>query len=155
MPSSASFDRDPLAVVVSIEDATKVTEIDLELSGDLMRSIILERTARGVDVDGNAFAPYSQPYAKKRAKSGRKAAPVDLLWSRRMLQSLRIVVNKALNEVALVVYGSEESVRAAAHNEGAAKMPRRRWLAASQADAARIAKLLEALISKRVGALKS
>jgi hypothetical protein len=154
MPSSASLDRDPLAVVVSIEHAAQVTDVDLELAGELQRSTILDRTARGVDVDGTPFAPYAKPYAKTRTKSGRKASPVDLLWSGKMLQSLRVVVNKALNEVALVIYG-EESVRAGAHNNGVpGKLPQRRWLGANEADAGRIAKLLERLVSKRVGALK-
>ena len=45
MPSSASLTRDPLAVVVSIERAMQVTEPDLGLAGDLMRSVVLEKTA--------------------------------------------------------------------------------------------------------------
>jgi hypothetical protein len=153
MSSSASFDRDPLAVVVTLEHAAQVTEVDLELAGEMMRSTILEKTARGVDVDGTPFAPYAPAYAKKRTKSGRNAK-VDLLWSGKMLQALRIVVNRALNEVALVIYG-EESVRAGAHDSGVpGRLPRRHWLGATVADTERIAKLLERLVSKRVGALK-
>ena len=154
MPSSASFDRDPLAIVLTAERAMQVTEVDLQLAAELQRSTILQRTAQGVDVDGAPFAPYAESYAKKRTKGGRNASPVTLLWSGRMLQSLRIVVAVALNEVALVIYG-EEAVRAGAHDSGVpGRLPKRHWLGATVADVERIAKLLEQLVSKRVGALK-
>jgi len=127
MPSSSALlTRDPLAIVVSIERAAQVIESDLALAGDLMRSVILDKTARGVDVDGNAFAPYAPSYAKKRTKSGRTAAPVNLLWSGRMLQSLRVVTSVALNEVALVIYGAG-AVRAEAHNLSGRHLPQRHW----------------------------
>ena len=108
MPSSASFDRDPLAIVLSAEHAAQVTGVDLELAGEMMRSTTKQRTARGVDVDGTPFAAYAPSYAKKRTKSGRSASPVDLFWSGRMLAALTIVTNSAIKEVALVIYNPDE-----------------------------------------------
>jgi phage gpG-like protein len=154
MPSSASLDRDPLSVVVSIEHAAQVTDVDLQFVGDAAKSLIADRTRRGLDVDGAPFAPYSKAYAKTRTKSGRNASPVNLSWSGKMLQSITVVINRALNEVSLKPYAEEEA-RAAAHQFGVpGKLPQRRWFGVNEADAGRIAKLLERLVSKRVGALK-
>ncbi|TAL08407.1 MAG: hypothetical protein EPO02_13060 [Nitrospirae bacterium] len=150
MSSSASCDRDPLAVVIAIERDAQVTESDLALAGELQRSLIFDRTARGVDADGAPFAPYAESYAKKRAKSGRQTSVVDLLWSGRMLQAVRVVTRAALGEVALVVYG-DEAVRAGAHNDSVpGRLPRRGWFAANDSDVDRIARLLERLVGKRV-----
>lgn len=51
-------------------------------------TIIQARTQRGVDADGNAFAPYSKPYAAKRVREGRSAAMPDLTFTGHMLGAI-------------------------------------------------------------------
>jgi hypothetical protein len=53
--------------------------------------IIVRRTRQGIDAEGRAFAPYSTKYGKLRAKSGRKANPVDLTLGGDMLAAMTIL----------------------------------------------------------------
>ena len=50
---------DPFRFMLELEGASRFTVDDGLYAGQLVRSIILERTARGVDVNGAPFAPYS------------------------------------------------------------------------------------------------
>ena len=64
MGSEVSFrtksGKDPAEAVMKIRKALVVTEGDLLYAGQRQRTRILDRTGRGVDVNGQAFAPYSQ-----------------------------------------------------------------------------------------------
>lgn len=55
---------DPSARLIAIRLSVEPQEADLLYAGQRQRARILERTARGVDVDGRPFAPYSKngPY---------------------------------------------------------------------------------------------
>lgn len=53
-------------------------------------SLIQRRTARGVDLDGRAFAPYSEGYARAKALSGRRSTPPDLTLTGQMLRNLKV-----------------------------------------------------------------
>lgn len=65
-----------------------VTREDMAAVGQFVRSRILERTARGVDAEGQAFAPYSERYAAvKRDELGATGA-VDLMVSGEMLRAI-------------------------------------------------------------------
>ena len=159
-----------------------------------VKATILERTARGVDVDGAPFAPYSSkgPYyyypgsrtgvtshkgriaardrfAKKLGvKTERKGygvkfesygafkrslgrGNVDLtgVSAPHMLQALVVKVAKdgkaGQFTGSIAIYGSE-AIRAGAHNEGAATLPRRRWFATNNND---IIQFLEDLETRR------
>ena len=50
---------------------------------------IKQRTAKGVDVNNNAFKPYSAKYAIFREKAGFSSSPVDLFRSGSMLGALQ------------------------------------------------------------------
>lgn len=68
--------------ILEIKDAMKVTEGDLLAAGMSQRTRILDRTSRGVDVDGAPFAAYSEhgPYYYRpwdRPGLGRKGVTID------------------------------------------------------------------------------
>lgn len=78
--------------------------------------IILQRTTKGRDVHGHEFRPYSDRWGKYRAKqppyekrsgSRRQIGHVDLNFSGRMLGSLQIRVDAAVNRVTLSFPPSE------------------------------------------------
>jgi len=50
-------------------------------------TIVQNRTQEGRDADGSYFDPYTDDYAKKRAKAGRSLKP-DLTWSGKMLRNI-------------------------------------------------------------------
>jgi hypothetical protein len=57
------------------------------------KSIILQRTAKGLDANGRAFRPYSRAYYVRKAKSGRN--PPDgkgnwLVWTGQLLNSIQV-----------------------------------------------------------------
>ena len=56
-------------------------------AGFQLLDIIRTKTARGIDVNSNKFAPYSSSYLKKLNREGKKTA-VDLFYTGRMLSAL-------------------------------------------------------------------
>jgi hypothetical protein len=56
--------------------------------GLLARELVVRRTLRGVDMDGNPFRPYSAAYTRQKAEALGSASPVNLQASGRMLQGL-------------------------------------------------------------------
>jgi hypothetical protein len=67
-----------------------VTEEDMRELGLMARELMVDRTRRGVDVNGQPFAPYSEAYAKqKRAALG--STGVNLEVSGNMLNQITIV----------------------------------------------------------------
>jgi len=53
--------------------------------------IIKERTAKGVDVHGGDFAPYSAKYAREKGGSGRNTSPVDMTVTGALLNDLKLL----------------------------------------------------------------
>lgn len=53
-------------------------------------SLIQRRTAKGVDLDGRPFAPYSTDYARAKSLAGRNVAPPDLTLTGQMLRNLKV-----------------------------------------------------------------
>ena len=56
-------------------------------AGFQLLAIIREKTIKGIDVEGNKFAPYTEGYLKKLQREGKKT-DVDLIYSGRMLGAL-------------------------------------------------------------------
>lgn len=77
------------------------------------RTIITQRTARGVDVDGAPFKPYTKTYAAFRRSRGRSTTP-DLMFTGRMLASMKAKADK--NKGVLFFSRSEEARKAAFNN---------------------------------------
>lgn len=65
-----------------------VTREDMAAVGQFVRGKILERTARGVDASGQAFAPYSAPYAERKRTDLGATGVVDLMVSGEMLRAI-------------------------------------------------------------------
>ena len=61
--------------------------------------IILNRTAKGDDINGQRFEPYSKKYAFFRAKKGRNPENVDLNFTGQMLGDMSIKVNSKRAEI--------------------------------------------------------
>jgi hypothetical protein len=80
MSRSVSFrtarGEDPQARLLAIRRAIEPRDADLLYAGQRQRARILERTARGIDVDGRPFAPYSTrgPYYYRPSRGAAVAA---------------------------------------------------------------------------------
>lgn len=59
MPLSISFGGQPLSIVADKVEAAGLTSTDILYGLNRQKARILDRTARGVDLNGSAFAPYS------------------------------------------------------------------------------------------------
>lgn len=105
---------------------------------------IKNRTAQGVDVNGRTFAPYSEKYAKLRAKRGQRVSPPDLRGSGRLLDEMNVEV---LNDHQFAIHlGSGDAAQiAAALNDGTAHMPARHFFATSPQE---LRQMMEAIVEK-------
>ena len=79
MPLSISFGGQSLSVIADKIEAAALTQADILYGLKRQKARILDRTARGVDLNGGAFAPYSTKgpyyyYPNKGAKPGQRRA---------------------------------------------------------------------------------
>lgn len=93
--------------------------------GETLERRIRERTAEGIDAEGEPFEPYSKDYAKKRLKEGKPTNIVTLQYTGEMLRNLRSSVNTTKQEVVLHFPDPQQALKAAAHNEESARVLRR------------------------------
>ena len=63
---------------------------DMAAVGQLVRQRILDRTARGVDAQGQPFAPYSAGYAEAKREALGSGGTVDLMVSGEMMRAITI-----------------------------------------------------------------
>jgi hypothetical protein len=77
------------------------------------QTIIKKRTSAGVDVNGKAFAPYSNAYKAFRSKSGRSTTP-NLMFRGSMMNSMTATASKRRGE--LFFSKAEDSKKAAFNN---------------------------------------
>ena len=75
----------------STQDARNASELAIRKAAIKAVSIILRRTAKGIDARGAPFRPYSKPYAKLKASTGRNATPPDLTLTGTLLRGLRLL----------------------------------------------------------------
>ena len=88
---------------------------------------IKARTAQGLDVDGQPFAPYTPAYAKQRAKLGLSTSPVDLRRTGELLDSMTVEVTGP-REFAIVVTDLSSNVYGPPNNA------RRRYFDSNEAE---------------------
>lgn len=88
----------------SLEHLKLVTPEMMRDIGLLAREMIVTRTRAGVDVDGQAFEPYSEGYAEAKRKALGTSA-VNLTVSGGLLNDLTIVDVKVEEEKASVTLG--------------------------------------------------
>ena len=75
---------------VPLTQEVLTTKEDMVAVGQLIRQRILDRTARGVDAEGQPFAPYSEDYAKTKREALGSSGAVDLTVSGEMLRAITI-----------------------------------------------------------------
>lgn len=82
-------------------------------------TIIKLRTAKGVDVDGKPFTPYTKAYAAFKVKKGRgkgqQIMPPNLIFSGNMLASM-MVKKPVTSTRAEIFFNKSESAKKAAFN---------------------------------------
>jgi len=139
---------DPAANIIRLRASVEPTREDKLYAGERQKARILGRTSMGVDVDGNAFAPYSKKYAAKKRALGRPGV-VDLRGRNapHLLQS--IVAKARSDDLVLGVYGDKARI-GQIHNEGAGRLPKRRWFAASRSDLSAMIRDVGARIKARL-----
>lgn len=155
------------------------TAIDLEAIAKVCAAripgLVLDRVARGLDVDDKPFAPYSASYRETLGKMGESPSAVDLRLTGGLLNSVRLTrTEKGKDWVTLVFApdaGASPQVRApsrgkprakrtgrrsAAHNvvghwlhHGTPRMRPRPWLGLSPKDRQKLRELLDRLKKTR------
>lgn len=85
-------------LINTFSQSTKV----MQRSGVRIIGIVSRRTDAGKSVSGAPFINYSNPYKKKRQRSGRSTKP-NLQFSGEMLRSMKFVVNEELNGFRVIV----------------------------------------------------
>jgi hypothetical protein len=78
--------------------------------------IIQDRTAAGVDINGQRFKPYSEKYAFFRAKNGRTPVNVDLNFTGQMMGNMSV---KANSKRAVIYFLRASEAKKAVHNNKA------------------------------------
>jgi hypothetical protein len=136
MPLSfqTSSGKSPSTVVLELKKNLQPTAADMRYAAERQKARIIRRTNLGVDVDGAPFKEYSAGYAKRKQKSGRRATPVNLTWSGRMLKAL--MISRVTDRGYVLGIYNDEGVRAHAHNEGLGHQPRRHFIGASSKEKA-------------------
>ena len=147
MAALPSFPEHAAQHILQIAADAVANVSDAVLAGQLLRSRIAERTARGVDARGASFVPYSEAYAKEKAVRLGSADTVDLfgyvhhphmmnamvvrvngsemgasplsLFGMPVFQGFGGSVNRTPAQMLEVGFYGEEATRARVHNEGA------------------------------------
>jgi hypothetical protein len=73
---------------LDFRDVRFTTREDMAAVGQMIMRRIVDRTARGVDAQGNPFAPYTTEYAEAKRKGIRSSGTVDLTVSGEMLRNM-------------------------------------------------------------------
>lgn len=99
----------------------RIITMGLEQAGQFLKTAILDRTDKGLDVNRNTFRAYSSSYAELKGKS-----TVDLQDTNRMLQSIdsRVV---SRNKVQLYFRSGREATKAFWHQTGQGNLPERKF----------------------------
>lgn len=143
-------------------------KIDIDRAADIAVALIvgavLDRTQAGLDIDGNAFAPYSPGYAAQLVRAGRIAVPtlrqtgslLGSLGERRRDTSggtLTVHIGPGVEIGPAYSIGSKGLRRRGLrgitnaqlghiHHEGLGRVPRRRWLSVKKELAAIVKRVL-------------
>lgn len=96
----------------------------------------------GLGLDDRPHTPYSKRYARRKAKSGRQVAFVDLTWTGDLLRSFRV---KAATASRIVV-----GMSGAAALYGTRVNKQKPFIGLSKGDIARLRPLIKRLIDKKV-----
>jgi hypothetical protein len=86
---------------LDFRDVHFVTREDMAAVGQLIRQRILERTARGVDAQGQPFQSYSASYAETKREALGSSGAVDLSVSGEMLRAMVVDVSSDAKTVSV------------------------------------------------------
>jgi hypothetical protein len=75
---------------LDFRDVRFTTREDMAAVGQMLMRRIVDRTARGVDAEGNPFAPYTTEYGEAKRKAIRSSGTVDLTVSGEMLRAMTL-----------------------------------------------------------------
>lgn len=75
---------------LDLRETPLVTREDMVAVGQMIRQRILDRTARGVDAQGQPFQVYSEGYAEQKREALGSSGVVDLTVSGEMLRAMTI-----------------------------------------------------------------
>lgn len=151
-----------MEISVRVEGATEISEAVVGVSGELvdkelleklgrlLRDRIIDRTKRGIGVDGKKLKGYSKSYKEKRARAGKQTAHADLTWSGDMLKNITPGVNVEKGEVVLFFPDQAQREKAWFHNVGGAGKSKvvRKFFAFNDDDVAAIKELVAAHVVK-------
>lgn len=110
-----------------VAEASHLEPADLLELGHAALDIVLLRTKKGLNVDGQPFKSYTDPYRKQREKTGYGPTP-DLVRKGHMLGAA-LVRQSGADEVTVEIVDRLQSVKAASHNYGSRRgMPKREFM---------------------------
>lgn len=113
--------------------------------------LIKKRTAKGVDVEGNPFAPYSPAYALFLDEKGR-SSDVNLFFRGHMLASMT-ARNESETRATIFFSDSRQAAKAHGHHVGnpKRKLPKREFFALNCSDIERLVEEAKSFIEERKG----
>jgi len=130
------------------------TNMRFSVSSDAMKKIgdeavrmMIDRTKKGIDIDGMPFAPYSPQYIKYKSEAGRVTDPVNLQFNGEMHRSMLVV---ATNNNANISYGDRQRALVALYHQTGNGQPQRKHFGFTSEQARRIMDMLTDAISKAV-----
>lgn len=116
--------------------------INFGILGEKGRSLIIERTLAGVDVDGVQFVPYSKDYLQFKQERGGKhfSGKVDLNLDGNMLAAISSRSDKDSSEIFFIYdpkdNEDDDQTKARKHNQGfkPTNLPKREFFGLSDLD---------------------
>ena len=115
--------------------------------GDEAVRMMIDRTKKGIDIDGMPFAPYSPQYIKYKGEAGRVTDPVNLQFNGEMHRSMVVV---ATNNNANISYGDRQRALIALYHQTGNGQPQRKHFGFTSEQARRIMDMLTTAIRKAV-----
>jgi phage gpG-like protein len=109
--------------------------------------MMIDRTKKGIDIDGMPFAPYSPQYIKYKGEAGRVTDPVNLQFNGEMHRSMLVV---ATNNNANISYGDRQRALVALYHQTGNGQPQRKHFGFTSEQARRIMDMLTDAIRKAV-----
>jgi len=76
-------------IVRAVKERVEAQKRALQQAAADAAAEIVIRTQSGRDVEGAVFTPYTEPYEKRKAKSGRNTSPPDLTYTGNMLAAIQ------------------------------------------------------------------
>jgi phage gpG-like protein len=109
--------------------------------------MMIDRTKKGIDIDGMPFAPYSPQYIKYKSEAGRVTDPVNLQFNGEMHRSMLVV---ATDNNANISYGDRQRALVALYHQTGNGQPQRKHFGFTSEQARRIMDMLTDAIRKAV-----